>query len=99
AYKHFCVVALGPDGKFLAVQPIWKFRDSSPNVAFPAERTIIVFDLDTTKERWRVQGKPVEYQAIAQLAFTPDGKRLAIVLDSRELKLWDTATGKAVAAA
>jgi RNA polymerase sigma factor (sigma-70 family) len=81
-------VAVSPNGKLLAAG----CRDGN----------IILWDMAANREVRRTEAHPKpdpNYQGpigALRLQFTPDGKRLASVGADNALRLWDTATGKAV---
>jgi WD40 repeat protein len=66
-----------PDGKLLAVHAI-------------VESQIVLWDLTTAKVLYRLQGHA---QFLTDVAFSPDGKRVASLDPLAEVKLWDTRTG------
>src|SRR5262249_13690798 len=70
-------LCFSPDGKVLAVAVAWA--------------PVQLFDADTGKELPRLAGSQVGL--FAALAFSPDGKRLAVG-SGHGVRLWDIATGK-----
>ena len=72
-------IALGPDGKTLAV--------SEPT-------SLQMQELDTGKEIWRAQ--PAAGDSFRSLAYSPDGKTVASGSESRQLTLWEAASGREV---
>jgi WD40 repeat protein len=75
--------AFSPDGKWFAA------------VAVEGTRQVCLWEADT----WREAGR-IEYgeESIRQLAFSPDGRRLAVVCSSEVLRTWDPATLRPVQA-
>ncbi len=76
--KHF---SIAPDGRsLLAIEP--------------NEKTVILWDLATGKERTRLEGD-LETRSTFCSAFSPDSKTLAIGSQQEKyVRLYDTATGK-----
>jgi WD40 repeat protein/serine/threonine protein kinase len=80
-------MTFSPDGtRFAAV-----IRTSIPNKASSVKWGVRVWDTASTKELYTLEGVA---NSIARLAFSPDGKHLAAVVNSRQVKVWDAATGK-----
>jgi WD40 repeat protein len=71
-------LAVAPDGK---------------TVASGADDRIIVSDVETGKERLRLEVKGMSF--VVSVAFTPDGKSLVSCGQDEKVRVWDLATGKA----
>jgi WD40 repeat protein len=86
---QFAAFASSPDAKTLAwgtwhVKPI-----AGGNLQYHGQ--VAVWDAATGKERCRLHGVEIRPRL---LAFSPDGKALALLLDTGQLSLWEAATGK-----
>ena len=86
-------VALSADGK-LAVSAGGNVFGPGGEVKKGSDYTIRVWDAATGKQLHRLAGHT---DAVASLAFSPDGRRLASGggADDRSVRTWDLATGKA----
>jgi WD40 repeat protein len=78
-------VAFSPDGKQLAS------TNEVPHDGFRPGH-VKLFDSETGKQLLTLQGYGGSY--VARIAFSPDGRRLALGGQRAELKLWDTQTGE-----
>ncbi|HVK14811.1 MAG TPA: protein kinase, partial [Gemmataceae bacterium] len=72
-------VAYSPDGRLLATGHGFNAKGNNG---------IAIRDAETGKERLRLEGPG------GAVAFSPDGTRLATPAEDRELRVWDTGTGK-----
>jgi WD40 repeat protein len=86
--KRFQRVRFDPTGALVAA--------STGTSRDPA--TVSVVEVTTGRVRWALRGLPSKAH---QLAFSPDGKRLAVTgeapgIHGGEVKLWDLATGREV---
>jgi hypothetical protein len=84
--------AVAPDGRTLATVTVLAPRDSGSG---PRPATLRLWELASGQERLAVplpiRGPRSSYY---QLAFAPDGRRLAAVRSDRTVELWDMATGR-----
>jgi len=77
--KHVHCAAFSPDVKTLATN---------------REKSVVLWDVATTKERARLDGHAA---AVRALAFSPDGKLLAAASEDGTIRLWDVAKSKELA--
>ena len=80
-------VAIAPDGKLVAVGTSY-VRIAGNNVSPPGE--VFLFDAATWKEVRRIKAHAL---GVVALAFSPDGKRLAVAGRAFPIRLFDPATG------
>ena len=89
-------MALSPDGKRLFVanhgnQIQTKLANGQTRFSNPPENPVSVWDIATGKPLWSTMAEG----SWPGLAFSPDGKRVAVVKDTR-VRVWDAASGKDV---
>jgi WD40 repeat protein len=84
--RQVVVVALSPDGRSLAVATYVRGRKTP-------EGQVLVLGLPAGKEVWRLD---VGERQVRDLAFSPDGRLLALGCRQRELRLYESGTGKEV---
>jgi serine/threonine protein kinase/WD40 repeat protein len=77
------VAAVSPDGKWLAL-------------GSATTRRISVLDLATAKERHRFSAADAEKLFVAELAFSPDSKRLATSTSAGRVRIWDVDSGTTI---
>jgi RNA polymerase sigma factor (sigma-70 family) len=87
-------LAFSPDGEVLAVR-------NKPWLGPPVEPTLILYEAATAKERRRFRaGEPSSVipryhgRSLRDLAWSPDGRFLAMGQDDGSVRLWEAATGK-----
>jgi WD40 repeat protein len=80
------------DGKTL----VFARMESLPSGARTAPTQIVVWDVAGRKETRRQEG-PADDSLLGQVAESPDGKRLALVLWNTAVRLWDLEAGKELA--
>ena len=86
-------VAFSPDGKQVAAAGPVGAAVGPGAAAWPNERVIRVWDMQTGKLKHQL--KPDGAHRIAGLVFSPDGETLATAgLDARSVSLWDLAKEK-----
>jgi WD40 repeat protein len=73
-------VAFSPDGKYLAS-------------ASRQDGTVRVWEAATSRQLHKLEGN-TDTHVIVQLAFSPDGRRLAAGSGEKFVKVWDSATGQ-----
>src|SRR5262249_29966221 len=107
--KTFINCALAPDAKSLAVEAAWILPEAALNGGVANETTLdaVGFNLDKGKMTWHATGgrsPSLRYYRIAagyvitaqtsRLAFSADGKRVAVPLGPDKVEVRDTVTGK-----
>jgi WD40 repeat protein/predicted Ser/Thr protein kinase len=84
-------IAFGPDGKLLAWSSRGELaRDAAGKLTSPTVTT--VWDVAARREVFRLP----DVGEVTDLAFHPDGKRLAVAGTDQLLRVWDVTTGRAV---
>lgn len=74
------------------------FSPDGQTLATVSDDTVQLWDTSTGKQRPFIRVKPDRFRSLDAVAFTPDGKSLAMALGgaglSSEVTLWDLSTGK-----
>jgi WD40 repeat protein len=83
--------ALSPDGKFLVSWGRREYRGRGPNPKPDLNRTLLLWDVATGKEVRQIK---VDSDSHKKVAFSPDGKQLAVLAPDAELTFYELETGK-----
>jgi WD40 repeat protein len=92
-------VAFSPDGRrvaFASGDPTHRHSGHSflsPLAPGRGNQTVRIWDADTGEETLCLQGNT---GSVFDVAFSPDGRRLAAACTDRTVRVWDTATGQKV---
>src|SRR5262245_22435172 len=81
-------MALSPDGRLLAASTLVPEKDEPD----PSQPAVVVWDTTTGKQQHTLSFK--DDPGVVRLAFTPDGKSLAVATTDGAVTFWDPTTGK-----
>jgi WD40 repeat protein len=94
--KLFMNCRISPDARMLAVQVAWNFSNNPTPEERSFDNEVICYDLLTREMIWRTAGS-FNPTYTSYLAYSADGKRIAIALGAQVVEVRDACTGKLIA--
>jgi WD40 repeat protein len=99
--KTFFHCAVGPDASFIAIHMAWRYGNQQPGGPQGGkgegmvDQEVFGFSLASQKMSWRTRGGKTNGNS--RLAYSADGRRVAIALGLDKIEVRDTTSGKLVA--